>query len=108
MSTVVVPRSDVTADEVCALLRDRLPSRYTITPGMTSRGFAKQMPDDANALLVRGSWLARANVRIIAGVESTEIDVSPGATYPGLIRLGDRVGIVRKVLHALGDCGDLT
>lgn len=108
MSTVVVPRSDVTAEEVCALLRDRLPSRYTITPAMSSRGFAKQMPDDANALLVRGSWLARANVRIISGAESTEIDVSPGATYPGLIRVGDRVGIVRKVLLALGDPGEPT
>jgi hypothetical protein len=75
---------------------------------MTSRDFAKRMPGDANALLVRGSWLARANVRIIAGAQSTEIDVSPGATYPGLIRPDDRVGIVRKVPLALGGSGELT
>ena len=58
MSTVTVPRSNVTADEVRAVLRDKLPSRYAITLAMTSRGFAKEVPDDANALLVRGAWLA--------------------------------------------------
>jgi hypothetical protein len=108
MATVTVPRSNVTADDVRAVLREKLPSRYTITLAMTSRGFAKEVPDDANTLLVKGSWLARANVRIIAGVEGTEIDVTPGATYPGLIRLGDRSGIVRKVHHALMDSDELT
>jgi hypothetical protein len=73
---------------------------------MTSRGFAKEVPGDANALLVKGRWLARANLRIIPGAGSTQIDVSPGATYPGLIRLADRIGIVRKVQHALADSGE--
>jgi hypothetical protein len=57
MSTVVVPRSDVTADEVCARLRDKLPARYTITPAMTSRGFAKQK------LQTRASGLDSAELR---------------------------------------------
>jgi hypothetical protein len=108
MPTVTVPRSNVTADQVLEVLRGKLPSRYTITLAMTSRGFAKEVPDDANALLVRGSWLARANIRIVAGADNTEIDVSPGASYPGLIRLGDRIGIVRKVHRALADSGELT
>jgi hypothetical protein len=108
MSTVRVPRSNVTAEDVRAVLRNRLPSRYRITPAMTSRGFAKEVPDDANALLVQGRWLARANLRVIPAAGGTEIHVSPGATYPGLIRLADRIGVVRKVHHALADSGELS
>jgi hypothetical protein len=108
MSTVTVSRSNVTAEDVRAVLRDRLPSRYGITPAMTSKGFAKEVPDDANALLVKGRWLARANLRIIPGAGSTQIHMSPGAAYPGLIRLADRIGIVRKVQHALADSGELS
>jgi hypothetical protein len=108
MSTVSVPRSNVTAEDVRAALRARLPSRYTITPAMTSRGFAKELPDDANALLVKGRWLTRANLRIIPGAHSTQVHVSPGATYPGLIRLADRIGIVRKVQRALANSGELS
>jgi hypothetical protein len=40
MSTITVPRSDVTAQEVCAVLRDRLGSRYRVTPSMTERARA--------------------------------------------------------------------
>jgi hypothetical protein len=83
MSTVTVPRSNVTVEEVGAVLRLKLGSRYRITPSVTSRGFAKEVSDDPNAMLVRGAWLARANVRIVPGADGTEIQVSPGATYPG-------------------------
>jgi hypothetical protein len=107
MSTITVPRSDVTAQEVSAVLRDRLGSRYRITPSMTSRGFVKEVPGDANAMLVRGPWFERANVRLLPGADSTEIRVSPGATYPGLVRLIDRVGIARKVHQALENAPEL-
>jgi hypothetical protein len=60
----------VTADEVTAVLRGRLGSRYTITPG-------------------------------------TEIEVSPGATYFGLIRLAHRIGLVRKIHNALAQAPEL-
>jgi hypothetical protein len=101
MSTVTVPRSNVTVEEVSAVLRNALGSRYGVTPSMTSRGFAKKVPGDANTLLVSGSWLQRANIRIVPGADRTEIDVSPGATYPGLIRLIDRIGIARTVHQVL-------
>ena len=103
MSSVRVLRPNLTVEDVRAALRERLPSRYSITPAMASKGFTKEVPGDANALLVKGRWLARANVRIIRGPSSTEIEVSPGATYPGLIRLADRIGIVREVQRALAD-----
>ena len=54
-----------------------------------------------------GEHGSRANIRIITGADSTEIEVGPGATYPGLIRLGDRIGIVRKVHHVLSDSVEL-
>jgi hypothetical protein len=51
-STITVPRSNVTADEVTAVLRGRLGSRYTITPGKRGTGFGKEVSGDANSLLV--------------------------------------------------------
>jgi len=107
MSTVSVPRSNVTVEEVSAVLRNELGSRYGLTASMTSRGFAKEVPGDANTLLVSGSWFQRANIRIVPGAGRTEIDVSPGATYPGLIRLVDRVGIARKVHQILEHAPEL-
>jgi len=107
MSTVTVPRSNITVDEVSAVLRSELGSRYGVTPSMTSTGFAKNVPGDANTLLVSGSWFQRANVRIIPGADRTEINVSPGATYPGLIRLIDRIGIARKVHEILEHAPEL-
>ena len=101
MSKVTVPRANVTVDEVIAVLRNELGSRYDVTPSMTSKGFTKEVPGDADALLVAGRWLQRANVRVVRRADRTEIDVSPGATYPGLIRLIDRVGIARKVHQIL-------
>ncbi len=58
-------------------------------------------------MLVRGAWLARANIRILPGADSTEIHVSPGATYPGLIRLIDRIGIARRVHQVLEHAPEL-
>jgi hypothetical protein len=107
MSTVTVPRSNVTVEEVCAVLRNALGSRYGVTPSMTSRGFAKEVPGDANTLLISGSWFQRANIRISPGADHTEINVSPGATYPGLIRLIDRIGIARTVYQILEHAPEL-
>jgi hypothetical protein len=107
MSTVTLPRSDVTVEEVTAALRAQLASRFTVTPSRMSTGFGKEVPGDANTILVAGSWLERANVRVVPGVGSTEIQVSPGASYFGLIRLVHRVGAVRTVLHALQDAPEL-
>jgi len=107
MSTVTVPRPNITVEEVSAVLRNELGSRYGVTPSMTSRGLAKEVPSDANSLLVSGSWFQRANVRIIPCPDRTEIDVSPGATYPGLIRLIDRIGIARKVHQILEHAPEL-
>ena len=51
--------------------------------------------------MVKGFWIDRANIRLVSGSNGTDIEVSPGATYFGLVRLIDRVGIARKVHRAL-------
>jgi len=105
--TVMIPRSGVTVEEVAAVLRERLGSRHQITPCRTSRGFVKEVPNDANTMLVSGRWFERANVRLVSGTNGTAVHVSPGATYPGLIRLIDRIGVVRRVSRAIEQAPEL-
>jgi hypothetical protein len=95
MSTVTVPRSDVTIEEVSAVLRDKLGSRYRITPAKETG------PADANTIQVRRNWLTRAKVRIRSGAESTELQVSPdfAVGVPGTILNG--FFFARKVSHVL-------
>jgi len=45
--------------------------------------------------------------RILNREGGTDIQVSPGATYFGLIRLIDRVGVANKVQRILGDASEL-
>jgi hypothetical protein len=107
MSTVIVPRSSVTVEEVSAVLRRTLGSRYRVTPSKTASGFGKEGPGDASTILVASSWLDRANVSVIHAKNSTEIHVSPGATYFGLIRLFHRAGLVHRVHQALEHAPEL-
>jgi Flp pilus assembly secretin CpaC len=101
MVTIHVPRNDVSVEEVSNALRQKLGASYRITSSTTSSGFGKEAPDDANTAVVKGFWFDRANIRIVSGPGGTEIEVSPGATYFGLVRLIDRAGIARKVHRAL-------
>jgi len=107
MSEITVPRPDVTVEAVSTVLRRKLGSRYTVTPSMMAAGFGKAVPGDTNTVLVAATWLERANVRITARTKCTEIDVSPGATFFGLIRLIHRVGVARKVRQALENAPEL-
>lgn len=107
MSTITVPRSGVTAEEVSAVLRRELGSRYTVTPSMMATGFGKQVQGGPNTVLVAANWLERVNIELTPKTNSTEIDVTPGATYFGLIRLIQRAGLVRKVHQALEHATDL-
>jgi hypothetical protein len=101
MSTITVSRADVTVELVVSVLRARLGNRYAITPGKQAIGFGKEVQGDANCMLVAGNWLERATVTIARHEDSTDIDVSPGATYFGLIRLAHRVGLAHKVHNVL-------
>jgi hypothetical protein len=108
MPTVTVPRSDITVEEVRAVLRDKLGARFQVTPGVSSTGFTREVPsDEKTTMLVKGSWFERANVKIIPGPGRTELEVNPGATYFGLIRLFDQLLITRKVQRILENAPEL-
>lgn len=47
MPTVTVPRADVTVEQVSAVLRRELGSRYRVTPSMMAAAFGKEGPGDA-------------------------------------------------------------
>jgi hypothetical protein len=105
VSTVIVPRSNVTVEEVSAALRSKLGAKYEITPSVKTTGFGKVVPDDRNTVLVRANWLVRTNVRILPVVNSTEIRVTPGGfVWRHLI---NGLGISRKVCRALEHASEL-
>ncbi len=106
MSKITLLRSDVTTEEVSAVLRRELGSRYTVTPSMRATGFGTKFQGGPNTVLVAGNWLERANVELTPKTNGTAIDVSPGATYFGLIRLIHRAGLARKVHLALEHAPD--
>src|ERR1700690_5753 len=107
MSTITVRRSGVTAEEGSGVLRGELGSRYTVTPSMMATGFGRKVPGGPNRVLVVGNWLERATIELTPRANGTEIEVSPGATYFGLIRLIHRAGLARKVHHALENAPEL-
>jgi hypothetical protein len=100
MSTVTVPRPNVTVEEVCAVLRDRLGSRYEVTPGVTSH-FHKEFSGDANSILVKRHWFEQASIQIVPGANHTEIHVGSAANFTPPATLYNRASIVRKVHQVL-------
>ena len=96
MPTVTVPRADVTVEQVGAVLRRELGSRYKVMPSLMAAAFGEEGPGDATTIPVASNWLERANVRVVSDGDSTGIRVSPGATYFALIRLLRRAGLAHK------------
>ena len=108
MSTVAVPRGNVSAEDVATVLRAKLGAHYELVPSAMSTGFTKQVSKDTNSMLVKGRWFERANLRIISSAETTEIEVTPGVSCFGLVRLIDRLGISHKVRRILENAPELS
>ncbi len=108
MTTTTVFRANVSVQEVEGVLRAKLGGHYEIAPSASSTGFTKQIPKGENSLLVKGRWFGRANVQITPSAQATEIEVSPGASYFGLVRLFDRLGVAQKVRRILENSPELT
>jgi hypothetical protein len=104
MSTITVPRSDVTSDEVADALRQSLGPRYNVLPGtgVNWNPVGGPRPDHPDTIVVgTGSTrLFRAQVRISQDAGETILHVSPGGIGP-LPRITNRLWIARKVLQAL-------
>ena len=103
MSTVTVPRSDVTSDEVADALRQGLGSRYNVLPGtgVNWNPVGGPRPDHPDTIVVgTGSTrLFRAQVRISQEAGETILHVTPGGL--GWPRVPNRLWIARKVGHVL-------
>jgi hypothetical protein len=104
MSTITVPRSDVTSDEVADALRRGLGPRYNVLPGkgVNWNPVGAPRPDHPDTIVVgTGSTrLFRAQVRISHDAGETILHVSPGGIGP-VPRITNRLWIARKMGQVL-------
>ncbi len=110
MYTIIVPRTDVTSEQVSEALRDGLGPRYDVLPGMrmTRYSFGNPHPDQPDVILVSTGLTGRvwrAQVEIIRDAEQTHIRVSPGGIAGP--RLVNALVIARKVRRVLEDAPGL-
>ena len=106
MSTITIPRSSVTVEEVSAVLRNKLGSHYKVTPSFTSH-FHHESPGHADSIPVRRHWFEQGHVGVVPGANATEIHVGSGANFTPTGLLINRTSIVRKVHHVLEDAPEL-
>jgi len=106
MSTVTISRANVGSEEVAEALRQKLGSRYQVTPSKSAR-FHHEVSDSASTVLVKRNWLQQAGIRIVPASSITELHINSASsvTLGGLII--NRLGIVRKVHHALANAAEL-
>jgi hypothetical protein len=100
MSTITIRRPNVTVEEVSAVLREGLGSRYEISPSHTSH-VHHETPNHAGSILVKRNWLEQANVKVVTGTSDTEIHVGGAGNFSLPFVLLNRASIVRKVSHVL-------
>ena len=106
MSSIMVPRPNVTVEEVSAVLRDKFGSHYKVTPAVTAH-FHHESSGRADSILVKRHWFEQASIRVIPGDNDTEIHVGSAANFTPTGYLINRASIVRKVHHVLEHSPDL-
>jgi hypothetical protein len=103
MSTVNVPRTDLTTEAVAAALRDGLGDRYNVLPGMAMGRTAIQSPRQGKPnMIVVGTGenlIVKAQVTIVARDGLTELRISPGGITLDLVL--NSLGVARKVRRVL-------
>lgn len=104
MSTITVPRSDVTSDEVVEVLRRGLGPQYNVLPGVgvNWNPFGGPRPDHPDTIVVgKGSTrVFRAQVRISHDAGQTVLHVFPGG-LTGPPRLINRFWVTRRAAQVL-------
>jgi hypothetical protein len=100
LPTLTLSRSDVTVDEVSAVLSRALGSRNKVTRSISVVSSGDAPSSEASTILVTSNWIAKANIRIAHRGSGTEIQVTRGAVF-GLVGLFLGSGLVRKVSRAL-------
>jgi hypothetical protein len=103
MSTITVPKPDLTLEEVARVLREGLGSKYNVQlgMGMSRHAFGSPLPDRPDTILVGtgSNRVIKAEVGIIRRGGLTQLDVRPGGISWDLII--NSAGIARKVRHVL-------
>ena len=98
MTTVTVPRPDVTTDEVTEALRLGLASKYHVLPGVgiNWNPFGHPRPGHPDSIVVGtgSNRLLRAQVKLSHSSSETSLHVSPGGLSLAP-RLTNQLGVVR-------------
>jgi hypothetical protein len=108
MSTITVPRADLTTEKVCKVLRDGLGASYDVVPGMAMAQTIIGTPHrDEDAILVgKGSYrLFKAEIRMQRRGGETVISISPGGLTIDLVV--NSLGIARKAREVLANSPEL-
>jgi hypothetical protein len=108
MPTITVPRTDVTAEKLCKVLRDGLGAGYNVLPGMAMGrpllAGPHQQPD--TILVGKGSnRIVKADITMSAQGGQTVLTISPGGFTADLIL--NSLGVARKVRDVLANAPDL-
>ena len=108
MSTITIPRSDVTTGEVADALRHGLGPRYHVLPGtgINANSVTSPASDQPDTILVGAgsNRVFRADAAISGRSGQTLIDVRPGGlpgTWPGGVKVVNRLWIARKAHRVL-------
>lgn len=105
MSTITLPRADVTSDEVAQALRNGLGQEYHVLPGMrmTQYPWGKPRPDQPDTIMVgtQGDRLWRAQVTLIRRSGQTTIRITAGGIFSD--RIANTFGIARAIRRVLSE-----
>ena len=105
MSTVTIPRTDITSEQVGAALRAGLDDRYDVLPGMRITriplGSPQAAEPDEIAVGKGPTPMVRAQVTIIRRGDHTDIRITPGGLAGDLLM--NTLGIARKIRRVLLD-----
>jgi hypothetical protein len=103
MSTLTVPRPDLTTEEVVRVLRDGLGENYNVLPGMAMGRTILQAPrkGPANKIVVGTgeNVIVKAQVTITPRDGQTELRISPGGVTWDLVY--NTFGVARKIRGVL-------
>ncbi len=103
MSTITIPRPDLTTTEVVEALREGLGPGYNVLPGMrqTRAPFSEPVPGSPDTIVVGigSNRVQRAQVTIVRRSENSELHISPGGLISDLVL--NTLGIARRVHRVL-------
>jgi hypothetical protein len=110
MSTITVPRPDLTTDEVVTVLRNGLRPDYNVLPGMAIGQLAlqglKQGQPNTIAVGIGDNRIVKAQVTITPRGGQTELRIRPGGVT--IDRLVNTFGIAREIRRALANSPSLS